>query len=58
MLEVTYYKRPNGEQVKMNIRTVDEDVVTFFEEGDYQIDMEDLQTGDVVLYAYPRSGKE
>lgn len=52
MLDVIYYARPNGRQKIITMTNIEEAEVAFFK-NDYTVSMEELTTGDVVIYARP-----
>lgn len=52
MLDVIFYARPDGRQVTINMTNIEESDVTFFK-NDYIVSMEELTTGDFVVYARP-----
>lgn len=52
MLDVTYYALPNGRQKTITMTNIEESEVAFFENG-YVVSMEELTTGDIVVYARP-----
>ena len=51
MLNVIHYKRPDGRPVEVTIKNIRQEDAKFFIEGNLFVSMEDLMTGDVVLYS-------
>ena len=52
MLDVIYYARPNGRPETITMTNIEETEVVFFK-NDYVVSLEELTTGDVVVYARP-----
>lgn len=52
MLDVTYYALPDGRQKTVTMTNIEESEVDFFQ-NDYVVSMEELTTGDIVMYARP-----
>ncbi len=53
-LTVRYYARPNGRMRELDITNIYPGDVRFFIEMDIQVSMEELSTGQFVVYACPR----
>lgn len=54
-LTVRYYARPNGRMKEIEMRNIDPAEIRFFVEMDIQVSIEELTTGDIVVYGCPRS---
>jgi len=52
MLDVIVYTKPHGRQRTITIKNIEESDAAFFE-NDYVVSMEELTTGDLVVYARP-----
>ena len=53
-LAVRYYARPNGRVSEIEMRNIDQSEIRFFNEMDIQVSIEELTTGDIVVYGCPR----
>lgn len=54
-LTVRYYARPNGCMSEIEMRNIDLSEIRFFNEMDIQVSIEELTTGDIVVYGCPRA---
>lgn len=54
-LTVRYYARPNGRMSELDMTNIYPEDVRFFVEMDIQVSIEELSTGQFVVYACPRS---
>ena len=54
-LTVCYYARPNGRMREIEMSNIYQEEINFFTENDIVVSLEELTTGDVVVYACPRS---
>jgi len=52
-MEVTYYMRPDGRMKTIDMTLINDEDEKFFVENDYVVSMEQLMTGDIVVYARP-----
>lgn len=53
-LTVRYYARPNGRMSELDMTNIYPGDVRFFIEMDIQVSIEELSTGQFVVYACPR----
>ena len=53
-LTVRYYARPNGRMREIEMSNIDKEEVYFFNKYDIMVSMEELTTGDIVVYGCPR----
>ena len=54
-LTVRYYARPNGSMSELDMTNIYPEDVRFFVEMDIQVSIEELSTGQFVVYACPRN---
>lgn len=54
-LTVRYYSRPNGHMREIEMSNIDQSEIRFFVEMDIQVSIEELTTGDIVVYGCPRN---
>ena len=52
MLDVIVYTKPHGRQRTISIKNIEESDANFFK-NHYIVSMEELTTGDIVVYARP-----
>jgi len=52
-MEVTFYQRPNGRARVIDMTLINDEDEKFFVENGYVISMEELTTGDIVVYVHP-----
>lgn len=53
-LTVRYYARPNGRMSELDMTNIYPEDVRFFVEMDIQVSIEELPTGQFIVYACPR----
>ena len=53
-LTVRYYARPNGRMSELDMTNIYPEDVRFFVENTFQVSIEELSTGQFVVYACPR----
>lgn len=51
MLDVTFYKLPHGEKQIITMTEIDQEDADFFINKGYTVSMEELRTGQIVLYS-------
>lgn len=54
-LAVRYYSLPNGCMRVIEMSNIDQEEIDFFTENDIVVSIEELSTGDIVVYGCPRS---
>lgn len=54
-LAVRYYSSPNGCMRVIEMSNIDQEEIDFFTENDIVVSIEELSTGDIVVYGCPRS---
>lgn len=58
MIEVMFYARPDGRNRIIEMTNIYNDDAKFFNDNDYFVSMEELTTGDFVVYARPNDMDE
>ena len=53
-LTVRYYALPNGRMSEIEMSNIDKKDINFFEKRDIMVSIEELTTGDIVVYGCPR----
>jgi coenzyme F420-reducing hydrogenase gamma subunit len=53
-LTVRYYARPHGRIREIEMSNIDQSEIRFFIEMDIQVSIEELSTGDIIVYGCPR----
>jgi hypothetical protein len=53
-LTVRYYARPNGRMREIEMSNIDQSEIRFFIEMDIRVSIEELSTGDIIVYGCPR----
>jgi hypothetical protein len=53
-LTVRYYVSPHGRMREIEMRNIDQSEIRFFIEMDIQVSIEELSTGDIIVYGCPR----
>lgn len=51
MLNVTFYELPNGKQTVRTITKINEEDARFFQDNNLEVSMEELATGQFVIYS-------
>ena len=52
-LTVRYYARPNGRMSEIGMSNIDPEEIEFFRKNNILVSMEELMTGDIVVYGCP-----
>ena len=58
MLEVTFYRQPHGGKSTLNITNILPDDAKFFQDNNLSVSMEELPTGQYVVYSSLPGGDE
>ena len=53
-LTVRYYSRPNGHMIEIEMKNIDQSEIDFFVDNNIQVSIEELATGNIVVYGCPR----